>query len=134
MESSDFLEIYSDGLRSNHSDFLNAFFDINIRGVDYYNPYNISFEFKESYMRNKKGIFFKIPLHQIKDSDFFIFCVNTELFYLVDKRDVKENYDCKNPSKLANIRINSVKLLSIYSSANLLIFKNYIDKISEVDD
>ena len=77
MESSDFLEIYSDGLRSNHSDFLNAFFDINIRGVDYYNPHNISFEFKESNMRNKHGIIFKIPLHQIKYSDFFNFFVNT---------------------------------------------------------
>jgi len=125
--------IYDNGDRSKHSKFLNSFFSINNRGVDYYNPNNISFEFKESYMSDKKNIFFKIPEHQINESDFFIFCVNYEKFYLVSKLDIRENFDCKCKSKKAHIRINTVKLFSFYSNENILIFKNYIDKIKEVD-
>lgn len=30
-----------------HSEYLNTLFDISNRGVDYYNDYNVGFEFKE---------------------------------------------------------------------------------------
>ena len=126
-------EIYSNGYKREHSDYLNNIFDIKPNGVDYYNQFNISFEFKESYMKKEKGIFYKIPKHQLIDSDYFIFSINNTMFYLVDKRDIQENFSCKNKSKLAHVRINTVKLLSIYSNENILLFKQYIDLIKEVD-
>ena len=126
-------EIYSNGYKREHSDYLNNLFDIKPNGVDYYNQFNIGFEFKESYMKKEKEIFYKIPKHQILDSDYFIFSINDSMFFLVDKRDIQENFDCNNKYELAYIRINTVKILSFYSNENILLFKQYIDLIQEVD-
>ena len=122
--------IYENEYRREHSEFLNSIFDIRPNGVDYFNLNNIGFEFKECY--SDKHLWFKIPKEQIEPSDFFVFCLKTSKFYLVDKRDIAENFDCKGKGERANIRINTVKLLSIYEHENILIFKNYIDEIKEV--
>ena len=129
MLESEFLEIYSSGYKSEHSDFLNYIFDIRKEGVDYYNPFNLGFEFKECY---GKHLWFKIPYYQLCEFDFIVFCIKREHFYIVDKRDLLEQYTLNAKTERINMRINTVKLLAFYECENALILKNYIDEITEV--
>ena len=112
-----------------HSKYLNKIFDISNRGVDYYNDYNIGFEFKESFMENSKNIFFKVPEHQAKISDYFVFCVDTTEYYLVPQKFILEHYDFKTKKKNANIRISTVKKMALYGTDDIFELKEIIDKI-----
>lgn len=92
----------------------------------------MAFEFKESYIRSVNNIFFKIPQDQVKKADFFVLCDHNKQYFLIPSIDIKENFTFKNKRKLAHIRINTAKLLSIYSTDNLDELKEHIDKLREV--
>ena len=123
---------YANGYRREHSDYLREIFDINPNGVDYYNDFNISFEFKESFMVKEKNIFYKVPEYQVKNSDFFIFCLKNRCYFLVDKREILNRYKFNTREHNANIRLNIVKFLSTYNTVNVFVLKDFIDKIEEV--
>lgn len=122
-----FSKNYSNGCY--HSKYLNRVFDISNRGVDYYNDYNIGFEFKESFMVKNENIFFKVPEHQAKNSDYFVFCVDMTEYYLVPQRFILTNFNFKNKRKNANIRINTVRTMAIYRTSNVFDLKKHIDKV-----
>lgn len=119
-------------LRRMHTDFLRGYFDIAYNGIDYHNPFNIAFEFKESYMKLEKNLFFKIPKEQVIKADYFVFCDHDKQYYLIPSIDIKKHYSFKNKRKFAHMRINTVKLLSIYSTDDIDDLKNYIDKIKDL--
>lgn len=123
---------YANGYRREHSDYLREIFDISPNGVDYHNDFNIAFEFKESFMIKEENIFYKVPEFQVKVSDFFIFCLNTRHYFLVDKRDISEHYKFNTKKHNANIRINKIKLFSFFITDNVFALKDFIDKIEEV--
>ena len=122
-----FSKNYSNGCC--HSKYLNKIFDISNRGVDSYNDHNIGFEFKESFMENRDNVFFKVPEHQAKNSDYFVFCVGTSEYYLVPQRSILRRYDFKTKKKNANIRINIVKEMALYGTSDIMELKEIIDKI-----
>jgi len=122
-----FSKNYSNGCF--HSKYLNTIFDISNRGVDYYNNHNIGFEFKESFMTNPNNIFFKVPEHQAKISDYFVFCVGTSEYYLVPQRFILRRFCFKTKRKNANIRINAVKEMALYYTDNIIELKEIIDNI-----
>ena len=113
-----------------HSKYLNRVFDISNCGVDYYNNHNIGFEFKESFMENKENIFFKVPEHQAKVSDYFVFCVDTTEYYLVNAKMILYNFGFKNKMKNANIRINTIRRVAVYMTDDVMELKDYIDNIT----
>lgn len=121
--------IYYNGYRREHSTYLNELFDISPNGVDYHNPFNVGFEFKESFMQNKDNIFFKVPQKQTENSDFFIFCVETITYYLVDTKKIIKRFKFDTKEKNANIRINTIKKLSNYFTGDVSRLKEFIDKI-----
>lgn len=112
-----------------HSKYLNTLFNISNRGVDYYNDHNVGFEFKESFMTNPDNIFFKVPEHQAKISDYFVFCVNTIEYILVPKEYILEKFNFKTKRKNANIRITTVRDMAIYTTIDIFEMKERIDKI-----
>lgn len=125
--SRNFSKNYSNGCF--HSKYLNEIFDISNRGVDYYNDHNVGFEFKESFMKKSKNIFFKVPEHQAKISDYFIFCVDTSRFYLVPSKFILMRYNFKTKMKNANIRISTINKLATRIFVNISNLKEYMDKI-----
>ena len=113
-----------------HSKYLNNVFNISNRGVDYYNNHNIGFEFKESFMENRDNIFYKVPEHQAKVSDYFVFCVDTSEYYLVNAKVILYNFGFKTKQKNANIRINTIRKVAVFLTLDVLELKDYIDKIT----
>ena len=122
-----FSKNYSNGCC--HSKYLNEIFDISNRGIDYYNNHNIGFEFKESFMKNPKNIFFKVPEHQAKISDFFVFCVGASEYYLVHNELLLSHFSFKTKKKNANIRISTVRGLAECTTSDIFKLKEYIDNI-----
>lgn len=118
-------------LRRQHSDSLRSHFDIAFNGIDYHNPFNIGFEFKESYMQKETNIFFKIPQKQVKKADFFIFCNHDKRYYVIPTIDIKKQYSFKNKRNLAHMRINTVKLLSAFETNDINELKEVINNIKE---
>jgi len=124
---------YYNNYRKEHSDYLNNLFNISPNGIDYHNDYNIGFEFKESFMKKEHKIFFKVPKKQVDLTDFFIFCLASHEYFLVDKRDILENFSFNTKEHNANIRINTIKRLSLYDTSDVFHLKGIIDKIKEED-
>lgn len=112
-----------------HSPYLRDLFNISNLGVDSYNDYNIGFEFKESFMVNRDNIFFKVPEDQAKNSDFFIFCVDTTEYYLVDNQEILKRFNFKTKEKNANIRINTVRKIAMFLTCDVFELRDYINKI-----
>lgn len=112
-----------------HSKYLREIFDISPNGVDSYNDYNIGFEFKESFMINRDNIFFKVPEVQALNSDFFVFCVDTTEYYLVDNREILKRFKFNTKEKNANIRISTVRNLSEFTTFDVLELRDYINRI-----
>lgn len=113
-----------------HSKYLNSVFDISNRGVDYYNNHNIGFEFKESFMEKRDNIFYKVPELQAKNSDYFVFCVDTSEYYLVNASLILNRFNFKTKKKNANIRIKTIRDCAIYMTIDVNDMKRYIDKIT----
>jgi len=74
------IEIHKAKLCINHSIFLNNYFNISKSGVDYYNQFNISFEFKETYgIRFER---FRISKKQLYESNYIVFSIQGKEFYI----------------------------------------------------
>ena len=121
---------YNNGYRSEHSNYLNGRFSISNRGVDHYNLNNVSFEFKESFAKNREKIIFVIPKKQLEESSFIIFNVHNEEFYIVRSSEFLMRYSFKNYYKRCYPRINIIKDLSFYETDNLDDLKNFMDKLT----
>ena len=114
-----------------HSLFLCNQFNISINGIDYYNKFNVGFEFKETWAKNLKDKFFKIPLNQVKIARYFVFCENFSNFYIVESQKIRNNYDFNNKSKKANIRLNSVVKIALFHTKKIEKLKEIIEMIKE---
>ncbi len=127
MDNKELTELYSDGYRREHSIYLKDFFSINPNGVDYHTPNNIAVEFKESFMKDRQNIWFKVPKSQCDVVDLIVFSIHNEKYYVLDKKDIQENFSFKTYNIRANIRINTVKLLSIFKTKDILELKQFLD-------
>lgn len=121
---------YSNGCE--HSRYLNEIFSISKNGVDYYNPYNLGFEFKESFMSKKEDIFFKVPEKQADCSDFFVFCVHTTEYYLIQKDFILDRFNFETKEKNANIRINTIRKNAEFLTFDVFEMKDHIDNMRRV--
>lgn len=114
-----------------HSLYLCNNFTIDINGIDYYNKYNVGFEFKETWATKQKDKFFKIPLHQAKIAKYFVFCENLSNFYIVESKEILNNYDFNTKTKKAFIRLNSVIKMAIFHTKKIETLKEIIEMIQE---
>ncbi|MBA7492432.1 hypothetical protein ES702_02982 [subsurface metagenome] len=119
--------IYSDNYKSEHSEFLRDNFSIAGRGIDTYNDYNISFEFKECFTNKVKNQWYKLPLYQVKTTDFFVFCLNNNEFHVIDSLFLSKIY--KFPKGKSNIRIGKVRKISIFTTNNIEVLEKYIKNL-----
>jgi len=125
---------YKNEYKSEHSIELGKYFSISNRGVDYYNDFNISFEFKESFAIDLKNIWFRCKKKQLINSDFFIFiihsnyCLNHEI-HIIDSKFILDSYKFNTYNNRANLRIQTIRNISIYETNNLESLKEYITKI-----
>lgn len=125
------MSLYPKGYKREHSWYLKHLFNISPNGIDYHTPYNVGVEFKESFMKNRNNIWFKIPRKQCEIADLFVFCIHNEKYYILDKRDIQENFSFQTCHTRANLRINTVKLLSIYETEDIMDLKQYLDNFQK---
>lgn len=118
---------YPNGYRAKHSEFLQTFFSISPIGVDYYNSKNVAFEFKETNAKDEKSRFFKIPKEQVNASDYVVFCVNRQEFYVVDTKDIERRYKFENKNERAVMRLPVVREMAIYKTTNPYELKQVIN-------
>lgn len=125
---------YKNEYKSEHSIELQKYFLISNRSVDYYNDWNISFEFKESFIENIEKIWFKCSKRQLSNTDFFVFiihsnyCLNHEI-HIIDSKFILDSYNFKTYKNRANLRINTIRNISIFETNNLESLKEYINEI-----
>ena len=120
---------YSNNYRSEHSDFLQEKFSMANRGIDTYNDYNISFEFKECFTYKKRNQRYKLPLKQVKKTDFFVFCLNNNEFHVIDSLFLREIF--KFPKGKSTIRIGKIREISIFETNNIDVLEKYIKNLKE---
>lgn len=107
---------------SNHSEILRSHFPISPIGVDWYNPFNIPIEFKETFSNNDiNKIIIKIGNHQLDDSDYIVIGYNHLEFYVHKAKRLKTKYKQNPNNNLTNIPFTSLK-------------KNYKFKTNNYDD
>lgn len=127
-ETQKIFDIYINNYHRNHSKFLNIFFNLSENGIDYYNQYNIGFEFKESFSDEK--VSFKLPKKQLILSDFIVFCFmnyKEKEFYIHKSKHLLSKYNFNKdfcyPSK------KTVKRNYIFKTKNIkelkIFIKNY---------
>lgn len=114
-----------------HSGYLNDVFNISPVGIDYKNDNGVRFEFKESFMINEEKIFFKVPEHQVKNSDFFIFCVANYEYYLVDKIEILGRFTFKTKEKNAHVCINTVRQIFLEAFVDVNDLKVFVENIEK---
>jgi hypothetical protein len=108
-------ELYGDNdYRSCHSLALQEAFDFQISesGSDYFNPYNKGNEFKESNNENESQVIYKVPLYQLKESDFLILCYKKNEFYVFRSSYIKKQYSFDNPKEHCCIRLSKARKMN----------------------
>ena len=126
---------YNGNYTSEHSIELQKYFNISKIGVDYYNDFNISFEFKESFAKDLDNIWFKCNKKQLIQSNFFVFiihlnyCLNHEI-HIIDSKFILDSYKFNTYKIRANLRINTIRNISCFETDNLESLKEYINKIN----
>ena len=118
--------IYDNGLTSEHSCYLREFFDIGIRGVDYYTPNNIAIEFKETFSNNPNS-FFKVYKNQLIHSDLIVFCIRNEVFFVHRAQILLNKYPCNNKTKRANLRHPAIRKNYVFKTNSYVDLKNFLD-------
>ena len=119
----DKFEIYENGYQQNHSIFLNNHFTLSCLGVDYYNPYNVGFEFKETF--GYKNVFFKIPKEQLEQSDYLVLNFYNENFYIHNSKYFLKRFKFKNGN--CYLRPNTAKKNYIFKTDDILKLVDYIE-------
>lgn len=122
-------EIYPNGYKREHSSYLNNVFNINPNGVDYHTPNNIAVEFKETFAKKDKSLWFKIPKKQVDETDIFVFCHKDENYYVVDKEDIAGAYSFKTYEERANIRLGKVKSMAFFETNDIQELKIFLDQL-----
>lgn len=126
------LKNYPNGYRSEHSMRLRQHFKISNRGVDWYNKHDVAFEFKESFRENNKEIKFKCPRHQLKESEFFVFCVRHREFYIIDSEFILNSYKFDNEADHCVLTLNMIKDISCYEEFDYNSLKDCLNNIKWV--
>jgi len=120
---------YENGYRSEHSLELRDYFPISNRGVDYYNPNNISIEFKECFSEKKEAQWFKVRKRQLEESKYVVFCLLNEEFYILRSSHLLKKYSFNTYGKRVNLRIDTIRKNSIFETNDYIELKEVIDKL-----
>jgi len=126
-------KLYDNGYKSEHSKQLRNKFNIDNRGVDWYNNNNVGFEFKESYAKDEKNIWFKLPKKQLEESHFTLISIHGKEFHIIRNSDVLDEYPFNTYKNRANIRVNSIRAKSIFNSFDLDKVEEFMKKLT-MDD
>ena len=118
--------IYDNGFRQNHSKFLLKLFHLSQNGIDYYNQYNIGFEFKECFANIKTYYRYKLPKEQLEKSDIIVFCFNNKEFYLVKSYVFLKRYKFNNNS--CCIALSTVRKFAFFRTFDIVKLKDKIEK------
>jgi len=129
MDYKELHELYPNGYKREHSYFLRNLFNINPNGVDYHTPNNIAVEFKETFAKKNKSLWFKIPKKQVDQTDIFVFCYKNEHYYVVDKEEIAGAYSFKTYEERANIRLGKVKSMAIFQTNDIQELKIFLDQL-----
>jgi len=121
-------EIHKAKLCINHSIFLNNYFNISKSGVDYYNQFNISFEFKETYgIRFER---FRISKKQLYESNYIVFSIQGKEFYIHKPNYFLSKYTFKNNMCYPNSSI--IRKNYIFKTKDILELRDFIQNIKKL--
>lgn len=129
MDYKELHELYPNGYKRGHSCSLRNIFNINPNGVDDHTPNNISLEFKETFAKDDKSLWFKVPKKQVDETDIFVFCHKDENYYVVDKEDIAGAYSFNTYGKRANIRLGKVKSMAFFETNDIQELKIFLDQL-----
>ncbi len=129
MDYEELCKLYPNGYKREHSSHLNNVFNINPNGVDYHTPNNIAVEFKETFAKDNKSLWFKIPKKQVDQTDIFVFCFRNDHYYIVDKEDILSAYSFKTYEERANIRLGKVKSMAFFETNDIQELKIFLDQL-----
>lgn len=103
--------IYKNRYKQRHSDKLNEYFKISPIGIDYYNPFNIAIEFKESFSKKDDKMFFKIPEKQLSKTHLIVCCKRDEEFYIKESIKIlnNEKYKFNTIYKRCCLRLTTIE-------------------------
>lgn len=112
---------------SDHSEYLRQYFPISEIGVDYYNPYDIAIEFKETI--KTENLRFAISENRLKDSDYVCFCFRDKEFFLMDIQFLKDHYTVNKKYGLVFIREKTIREKSLVKTNSLKTMREFIDSL-----
>lgn len=118
--------IYERDYRKQHSIFLREHFPVRMNGIDWHNENNIGIEFKESFRKDEKKICYRISKYESEIADLLVCTIKSREFYVIDMRDIKENYSLGYKDNF-HVRINSIKNLAIFQTNNIDELEFYLD-------
>lgn len=121
-------EYYKNKNYCKHSIYLQKEFDISMLGIDYYNKFGISFEFKECFSdipdSRKKFLVKQKDL----ESDYIIFSDNNKMFYIC-KTVFLEKYKFRNKNNICQPYLSTIKSVAIKRFNDIKKLKKYIESI-----
>lgn len=120
---------YNGKYTSEHSIYIQEEFDIGKRGVDIYTKNNVAIEVKETFAKEKKNQWFKVKKHQLEESDFILFCVNNEKFYILDCEDLLGMYEFDNFYNRCCIRLGTIKKHKIFKAKSYDELKDFLESL-----
>ena len=92
-----------------HSKKLQEYFDIERRGIDYINDNGVRFEFKESHAKDITKMFFKVPRHQLANTDFIVFCIYHSEFFIHNSKHILKKYSFDNEKEHCCLRYTTIR-------------------------
>ena len=115
---------------SNHSETLRSYFPISSIGVDWYNPFNIPIEFKETFSNNDiNRITIKIGNHQLIESKYIVVCIKHSEFYVHLAERLKNRYKQNNKYDLILVKLNSFRKDYVFKTDNYKDLEKYLKKL-----
>jgi len=120
---------YKDKKTSNHSIYMQEEFNISNRSVDIYTDNNIGIEIKETFAKKRENQWFKVKKYQLEESDFILFSVNNEKFYILDCEDLLGLYNFKNKEEHCCVRINTIKKHKLFKAKSYEELKKFLNNL-----
>lgn len=111
-----------------HSKLLRVYFDIENRGIDYINNFGVRFEFKESHAKDFTKMFFKVPRHQLANSDYIVFCVYHNEFFIHKSKLILNRYSFDNEKEHCCLRYTTIRKNSFRKFTNYENLKLFVEK------
>ena len=110
-----------------HSKELRKYFNISPFGIDWYNPFDIAIEFKETFsIKDISKIVIKISNKQLINSRFIVVCYNHSEFYIHKTELLKQKYKQNNDSNLTSIKLNSLRKNYLFKTDNYESLQKYL--------